>query len=167
MSRAKGRSKIKVVDHGANSLLKRLAARVVGAHVQVGILADAPKKVGKGEEPTDLTLVEIAALHEFGAPGAGIPQRSFVRGTVDAQKGAIQKLQKTLATQVFKGKIDRTKALDLLGMRIAAMIKKQISVGISPPLAASTVAEKGSSKPLINTGQLRSAITWFVKLGRG
>ena len=35
--------------------------------------------------------------------------------------------------------------------------------GIAPPLKPATIARKGSSTPLINTGQLRSAITWRVE----
>ena len=32
----------------------------------------------------------------------------------------------------------------------------------TPPLAESTIRRKGSSNPLIDTGQLRSSITWQV-----
>jgi phage gpG-like protein len=35
---------------------------------------------------------EIATHHEFGAPAAGIPERSFVRSTFNEEKGKMEKI---------------------------------------------------------------------------
>ena len=89
-------SKVTVKDQGANELLRR-AHRGGDQTVRVGVLADQPKKERGGGVGT-LSLVEVAALHEFGAPGAGIPQRSFIRATVDAHRDEIEALQERYLT---------------------------------------------------------------------
>ena len=153
-------SRVTVKDRGADELLRR-AHKGGNQTVRVGILADQPKKehgggVGK------LSLVEVAALHEFGAPGAGIPQRSFVRAAVDEHRSDIHALQERLAGQILRGEIDEKAALERLGAFVAGLMQRRIAAGIAPALNPETVARKGSSTPLVDTGQLRSSITWKV-----
>lgn len=149
---------VRVVDRGANALLRRLAkSREV---VRVGILDDSPKKAREGAGGR--YNLEVAAVHEFGAPAAGIPQRSFIRATVDLNAGEIARLQHATMTAYVQGKVTLRQGLDRIGMKVAAMMQKRIAAGIDPPLAESTIARKGSSKPLVDTGQLRSSITWAV-----
>lgn len=148
-------------DRGLKELRARLAA-LKGARVRVGVLADAPKRPHAGEEPSEMTLVEVAAVHEFGAPARGIPQRSFIRATVDEKRADVAKLQEVLLGNVTKGKMTADQALDAMGAKVAAWCKTRIAAGIAPPLKPETVARKKSSKPLVDTGQLRSSITWKV-----
>ena len=49
---------------------------------------------------TGLRVLDIATIHEFGAPAAGIPQRSFVRATVDEHRADIARIQRALAARV-------------------------------------------------------------------
>jgi len=46
--------------------------------------------------------VSIGAVHEFGAPRAGIPKRSFLRTTYTKQKSAIEKLIETVFKKGLK-----------------------------------------------------------------
>ena len=68
-----------------------------------------------------------------------------------------------LLGQVVEGKITEAAALDMLGAKVASYCQEAIDNGIEPALADETVRRKGSSKPLVNTGQLKSAITWKVE----
>jgi phage gpG-like protein len=150
---------VRVVDRGANALLRRLAkSREV---VRVGILDDSPKKAREGDGGR--YNLEVAAVHEFGAPAAGIPQRSFIRATVDLNAGEIARLQHATMTAYVQGKVTLRQGLDRIGMKVAAMMQKRIAAGIDPPLSPATVAKKKSSTPLVDTGQLRSAVTWLVE----
>jgi len=144
--------------------LARVAARIAGKlRVRVGILADAPKKGHDGGDGGGkASLLEVAAIHEFGAPGAGIPQRSFLRGGVDANEQEIRKLQAAQARRIIEGKVQPRMAMEQLGARIAGLVKKFMASNIPPPLAAETIERKGSSVALIDTGQLRSSITYQV-----
>lgn len=154
-------SRVVVKDRGASALLERLRA-LSGVKVRVGVLADAPKRES-GDKAGELSLLEVAALHEFGAPAAGIPQRSFIRATVDERASDIASLQEMVVGSVVKGRIEPEQAGNLLGMKVAAMVQQRIASNIPPPLKPETVRRKKSSVSLINTGQLRSSITWIVE----
>lgn len=151
-------------DHGLKALVERIG-KLSKASVRVGVLEDrgAEAKSTDDGAASTMTVIEVATIHEFGAPAAGIPARSFLRGTVDEQMAEIRADQHKIAVAVISGKLDLRRGLDQLGARIAAKIQQRIARGIQPPLNARTIARKGSSKPLVDTGQLRSSISWEVE----
>lgn len=156
---------VRDVDQGAKKLIADLKA-LGKLRVRVGVLADGPKKTaatdGGRAKGTRATLLEVAAVHEFGAPAAGIPQRSFIRATVDLRQAEIAKTQEALAAQVAAGAVAPRAALERLGAAVGGMIQARIAEGIGPALKPATIARKGSDKPLVDTGQLRSSVTWQV-----
>lgn len=139
-------------------LTKLLARRTRGAHVKVGVLGDAGNKDHGG----GVTVVDIAMIHEFGAPGANIPERSFIRDTMTKEQKRIGNIAGKVAVKVVTGTMPVVKALDILGLAAVSMVKKNMTGSIPPPLQAATIEAKGSSKPLIDTGQLLSSITHEV-----
>lgn len=158
-------AKVREKDLGLAELLKSLkASRSI--HVKVGVVGDEAKKVH--DEESGLNMAELAAIHEFGAPAAGIPERSFIRATLDGKRG---EYARDLLPRLFRGVVERRtsiwQAFELAGMQMAADIKARITEGpgIPPPLAPSTIARKGSDRPLVDTGRLLGAITWKVELG--
>lgn len=156
-------SKFTDTDLGADALARwmRDAGR---KSVRVGVLSDSPKKDKDGEE-TGISLVEVAAVHEFGAPSAGVPQRSFVRATADAEKAEIDRLQEVLGAQMLNGEVTEDVALSRLGAKVASMMQARITTNIPPPLKPETVDRKGSSVALVDTGQLKASITFAVESG--
>lgn len=169
-------------DNGANALLRRMREQ---ATVKVGVIGDeaeASKKVkvrgkpkgrrkkGRGKKGkfkvilTGNTVVEIATIHEF---GMGVPERSFIRAFVDENEALIKKKIRTLGKKIVKGTLSSKQALDILGVWLTGKIQSRIAKGIPPALAQATIDRKGSSKPLINTGQLRSSITHETDVRRG
>lgn len=154
---------VRVVDRGADELVARMRAlRDTTAKVRVGILSDAPKKEREGATGK-YSLLEVAAVHEFGAPRAGIPARSFIRGTIDERTEDIARLERAVLAKVVAGDIALKPALDAIGAKVAGWIQQRIAAGIEPALSPATVAKKKSSTPLVDTGQLRSAVTWLVE----
>lgn len=154
---------VRVVDRGADELVARIRAlRTTKASVRAGILSDAPKKAREGATGK-LSLLEVAAVHEFGAPRAGIPARSFIRGTIDERAEDIARLERVMLAKVVAGDIALKPALDAVGAKVAGWIQQRIAAGIDPPLSPATVAKKKSSTPLVDTGQLRSAVSWLVE----
>lgn len=152
---------IQIDDRALQALKKRLA-QFNAAKVEVGILAahgGALKPPGG-----DLTLAEIGLLHEYGDPASGLPERSFIRKTALDQAKKIADFEAKLMTLVIDGKLTPMRGLALLGAMMAAEVKKTITGGRvgGPPLAPSTIAAKGSSKPLIDTGTLVGAINFEV-----
>jgi hypothetical protein len=87
-----------------------------------------------------------------------VPERSFIRTTVDLRKRKIAALARNLAGDVLVGERIMRDALQMLGVFVQGLIRKRMSRGIPPPLRPATVKRKGSSKPLIDTGQLRGSV---------
>ncbi|HVJ26384.1 MAG TPA: hypothetical protein VM493_02545 [Vicinamibacterales bacterium] len=133
----------------------------VGIHEAKG---SETKEVREGEEASDMTLSDVAIIHEFGAPSAGIPERSFIRAWADESKARHDEEMAKMAKLVIAGKMDLETALARLGLRRQAEVQKRIADGIPPPNSPKTIEAKGSSKPLVDTGQLRSAISHEIKV---
>jgi hypothetical protein len=137
------------VDRGAWRKLYNLVKKTTGASVKVGVF--------------DGELAVIAAVQEYGSPLRNIPARPAVRQTFENHRGELIALQAKIAQAIIAGKLDEVRAMTLLGMWAAGAIKATItSEGNFAPLAPATVRAKGSSKPLIDTGQLVGAITFVV-----
>lgn len=164
---------VKITDKG----VKDASVKLFGsgkASVTVGVFGSKGAEPHKGESTKPLTMVEIAAIHEFGA--GKIPQRSFIRSYFDANMPKLQaqmlKIMEGLIAKAVKTgqpitEGDRRKALNLIGVYVVGEIQRRIAAGeIVPPLAQSTIDRKGSSKPLIDKGQLRSSISHKVELGK-
>jgi len=141
--------------------------------VHIGIFADAKREDGA-------PMLVIAAANEFGAkipkrqarfgnlddenPGGWviIPERSYLRAWFDENVDALQATMERLIGQVVEGKISGRAALETIGGYVVTHIQAYMVDLKTPPNAPSTIARKGSSNPLIDTGQLKDAITWRV-----
>lgn len=143
-------------------LAKRLKS-VSDKQVRVGIFGE---KGGNGTyEGSDITIAEVAAIHEYGSRKARIPQRSFIRSTINENRAMIQNLLTRLGQGVVDGKLSDQQALELLGVQVSAMIRKKITgtPPLSPALKPETIARKKSDRPLVDTGQLVNSITHVVE----
>lgn len=143
--------KRKKINGGVEGLLKRV--RTPGT-VDVGIIDAGPHPSG------DLNVASIGFAHEFGT--AIIPERSFMRSTTKEKKKEIVKLQGKLLKKVQSGEMSTEKALGLVGAFVAGLMSKKIVDIKSPANSPTTIVRKGSSNPLVDTGQLKNSITWEV-----
>jgi len=143
---------LKDTDHGWKARLKGLLALKAPAHIDVGIL-------DTGEAEADGTSVlDVALWNEFGT--ATIPERSFIRAWFDEAEPALREDFTKLMQGVAAGKRTRAEVLDLMGQRMVGQVQARMSAGIPPPNKPATVRRKGSSTPLIDTGVLRSSVTY-------
>lgn len=128
-------------------------------YVKVGYLEDSERHEG-----TDLTMAELASVHEFGTTDGTVPERSFVRSTFDESFEEWTEFTKRLNYLVARGRISTQQAMELLGEKIQKGIQKKIGDGDPawPELKAETIERKGSSKPLIDTGQMRQSVRYEV-----
>jgi hypothetical protein len=110
-----------------------------------------------------ITVLDVANWMEFGT--ATVPARSFIRAWFDENKERANRTLVALLWSVIDGKLTKAQMLAVLGLRFVAQIQLRISDGIPPPLKQATIDRKGSSVPLISTGQLRSSITHRVYEG--
>lgn len=157
-------TKVTVKTKDWDKLRKRLPD---GSIVKVGVLA------GSGNASSgSISMLELAAIHEFGSPKNHIPQRSFIRATFERAEVAktLQLMGSRFAKAIVNDKMTGRDALDKMGAWAAAQIKKTIKnrQTTGPDSQANkpeTIARKGSSTPLVDTGRLVNAISWMVVLG--
>ena len=156
----------KNLDDAVWRTLRRKLLLASDAHVRVGVLGS---KGGDAAVDGGFTVVELAAVHEFGSPANGIPERSFIRRTMADKADELGKVCARLAEKVVTDKAMTVgRALDTLGAYASAQVKKTITVGrLLEPNAPSTIAAKGSDRPLVDTGRLVQSITWQVMNNRG
>lgn len=133
-------------------------------YIAIGIFSDA------GEHPdAEINMVELARVHEFGATikqgnsTIVIPERSFIRSGFDSKKKNINKQAEKLLTDVITMKTTAKPAMESLGQVIVTQLQKYLTNLSQPPNAASTIAQKGSSNPLIDEGHLRDSIVYKVR----
>lgn len=152
--------RIKDTDKGFKEFMKKTQELKKKPYVKIGILESAGK-----HKDSDFTVAEVGMVHEFG--GKDIPQRSFIRSTHDEIKDMVFEKMKHVKIDVLLRRTTVFKALSLVGLMVQRAIQKKITDGDSTwePLKPETIKKKGSSKPLIDTGQLRASIRYEVKEG--
>lgn len=126
-------------------------------------LVGLPKAAGTYEDGTPIAV--IGAVQEFGSADGHIPERSFLRVPLRSNQELFIRIMKNLLPKVAAGEITMRNMLEMIGQRAVAVSQEAISAGIAPANAASTVAQKGSSVPLVDTGFLRQNITYVIEEG--
>jgi len=153
-------SAVRVVDNGANAVLAAVG-RNPKASVDVGILGDNASETKRGAK--DITVGDVARWAEF---GIGQPQRSWLRGWIDSHEALINERIDMETREVILGKQTSARALARIGVWLQGEL--QLNIANFPgndlkPNKDSTIKRKGSSTPLIDTGQLRSSISHRVQ----
>lgn len=91
-----------------------------------------------------------------------IPERSFIRGYFTNERKRIQKISEQLITQVISLQITADDYFDLMGQEMVSGVQRYLTELKDPPNSPLTIELKGSSNPLIDTGQMRNSITYRV-----
>jgi hypothetical protein len=99
-------------------------------------------------------VAQVAFWQEFGT--AKIPMRPFLRNAIAKNT---RKWGDSVNTALI-GTNDSEKALKMLGEIVRGDIVLSLTNLNTPPNAPSTIKQKGSSNPLIDTGLLRNSISW-------
>lgn len=151
-------------DRGMAEIMRSLAT-LSKAEITIGIHAvDGAKAYAKGKKNFKATTAFVGAVHEFGAPSRGIPQRSFLRATVDSNSSRIEGFLFDAVAAVIDRVKDPMQAANTVGLQVVGLVAKRIVQGIPPALKPATIERKGSSTPLIDTGQLRQSIRHVAKV---
>ena len=119
------------------------------------VVAGLPK--GK----TDSSIIERGVKNEFGI--GRIPARSFVRVPIVNGKADFFKLAGIEAKKLFELKTTSEESLSLLGILMSEKMKASFQDNNWAENAQSTIKAKGSSAPLIDSGQMRQSLTYEVR----
>jgi len=133
--------------------------------IRVGVMGSkaAESKSVRGGGQSDTTVIDVATKHEF---GIGVPKRSFIADWADeSEPEARRRLRKAAERIATVGDLD--KEINRFGLWAQGSIVQRITSRIDPPLSQATVDRKGSDVPLVDTGQLKSSITYDVDVDDG
>lgn len=104
-----------------------------------------------------ISNAELGATLHFGT--SKIPARPFL--DVGVKTKGVEYTNIIKATLLDGGTLEE--ALDRVGVVAVAAVQEYMTLLKTPPNAESTIAaKKGKANPLINTGQLRRAVTYKV-----
>lgn len=139
-----------------SGLWKKLSRGAFGGSVLVGI------QEGSGSED-ETTLAQIAQWLHDGT--STIPPRPFLSATLDGRLSEVQAIVRRVARAVLDGKLEADQGLALLGQWGRDRVIQQIVNRSFEKNADSTIEKKGSDMPLVDTGQLKSTISYVVQMG--
>lgn len=175
---------LKVVKQSSKALFKAIRG-LEQSEVLVGFPAsEEPRK--EGDAPSNAL---IAYVQNYGDPERNIPQREFMAPGIRAAQPQIQPaLLRAAKAAVLNNQSGVQSALVAAGLAGVSGVRNAITEGIPPPLSEKTIKARirarksglkggtqelanraaglGAStdlvKPLIDTGQLRNAVTYVV-----
>lgn len=157
---------VKVTKDGVPALLKAIKD-LTSKEVLVGI-PDINAGRSDDEDDSPISNAEIGYIMEFGAPKANIPPRPHLIPGIQTAQGKIETRMKKGAESALSGKADVDATLTAVGITAENAVKAKITEGPFAPLADATILARQArgrtgTKPLIDTGQYRRAITHVVR----
>lgn len=120
-------------------------------------------ETGSIRYPDGTSVILVAAVNNFGSSGRGIPARPFMTEGAEPAIEATAPIAAALIPLLNQGKVTPADILKDMGPFAEAAFKKKLTDGPWEPNAPSTIADKGSSRPLIDTGLLRNSLTHVVR----
>lgn len=137
---------IKEVEKELKKILKKENLK----SLEVGFLESA-------KYPNGQSVAKVAYWNNY---GLGVPTRPFFTNAVENNAEKWNNAIKSILQK--QEKINFTAVLDTLGNLIVADIQKSITDIRTPPNSKITIQNKKSSNPLIDTGLMRSSVTYRI-----
>lgn len=92
-----------------------------------------------------------------------IPERAFLRNGFDENKDEVLRSSENALGAVMSGAMTGDQFLELVGLMLKGKIQNYARDLSSPPNHPFTVSRKGSSNPLISSGDMIGSITYRVE----
>lgn len=148
-----------------HEIAKRLNSLYTNKNVLVGIHEDAGMHAPSEPGDDPVSMAQLGALLNYGdetntlnGRSAPIPPRPWLIPGLQNSKESI--------VDVIGDAIKKDTHLDLameqIGLLVVGEIQQYMTDLRNPPNAPYTIAQKGSSNPLIDTGALRASVTYKV-----
>lgn len=148
--------------------MRTALGEIVRREVLAGVpIEDAQRKdENRGKEMNNAT---IAYIMDNGSPAANIPAHPFMDPGIQNAKKQIAEHLGHSAKRVFTGETAKAVSdLHKVGLTAQASIREVINSGPPPELSPSTIAARKrrgriSTKPLVDTAQLRNSINYAIR----
>lgn len=161
------RATAKVVDEQ----IKQRGGVIAAAIARIGNLRGAVISAGFTGDPARAThgaagetVASVAYANEY---GVGVPERPFMRITNARDRRAWFKGAAQIVQGQARGAERQERGIRRLGLMMISGFKRTIRDGVAPPNSPETIARKGSSKTLIDTGQMINSIRADIHLPDG
>ena len=182
-ARRKEHSKQARAQSRADQAYHRASAKVTSQQIKErgGIIADAIRRIGSlrgtvvsagftgdpGKATHGAAGTTVAAVAYANEYGIGAPERPFMRITnARERRNWINAAAKIVQGQA-RGAEAQARGVRRLGLLMVSGFKDTIREGVSPPNSPETIAHKGSSKTLVDTGQMINSIRADMQLPSG
>ena len=110
-----------------------------------------------------INMATLLALHVLGAPSRGIPQRDPLRPPLIANAQRYTDLLAVGLKNALANGTDPKIVYEKIGIVATNDVKDYFITGNFKALSEKTIKAKGSSKPLLDTGELRNSISYEVR----
>jgi hypothetical protein len=143
-----------------DAILKALAPESI--ECAVGFPENNPEtKAIHGDSEDKMSTLDVAVVNNYGAKG--VPRRDFMSLAEKAIKEKYKAMSKKAAKGLIDGKVTQEQFLELGGLMAVAAVQKAVTDLDTPPNSEATIKEKKSDNPLIDTGLMRSRVTYSVR----
>lgn len=133
--------------------------------VMVGVPGDETSR----DNDAAITNASLLYIHENGAPEVGIPARPTLNPGIRDAKFEIERRLKMAGTAALEGRPSSVlNQFRAAGMAGASAVKARINSNTPPPLKPGTLAARRRrgvqrTNTLVDTGQMRNAVTYVVR----
>lgn len=150
--------------------MQQALAELNGKKVQVGVFGENAWKAGIHEYGCKIEVTDAmrAYLHKQGlhlkesTKVITIPERAFLRNGYDEGRDDVIKDAEDIMGEVLSGNIPVEMFLGQVGEWMVSYIRDYATELDSPPNHPFTVDQKGSSNPLVDTGDMIASISYEV-----
>ena len=147
----------KEYNDGLKGFLERF--REIGKpKVYIGVPASK-----NGMHEGGINMATLLALHVLGAPSRGIPQRDPLRPPLIANAQRYSDLLALGLKNALSDGTDPKLVYEKIGIVATNDVKDYFITGNFKALSEKTIKAKGSSKPLIDSEELKGAISYEVR----
>lgn len=151
--------------------MEQAVAELDGRKVNVGVYGEQAWLAGIHEYGCNIKVTDKmrAYLHGQGlhlkdsTKYITIPERAFLRTGYDQNRDNLVDSVELVLPSVLDGSMDSDKFLEMVGLILSSNIKDYAIALDSPPNHPYTVERKGSSNPLVDTGDMIGSITYKVE----
>ena len=168
-----GRREYATISMPVNRLPQVLAGlKAIGdRRVLVGVPGETAERQPVDGEKVTMNNPTLLFIHEHGSPARNIPARPTLGpGIEDARDKIGERMGKTALALISGREVDVEKQLHAVGLIAQSSVRARFGGPDLAPLAPSTLAARRAKgrpgeAPLIETGQLRNAITYVIMKG--
>jgi len=136
--------------------------------VEIGVVSGFPKgrlntphyKPENPNEGPGPSIIDVAIWNNY---GIGVPRRDFMTPASKRWMKFFSESLSKVSRDIQENKIDPQKFLGAMGQKGSDIISQEIIALSTPPNSPVTIAKKGSSNPLVDSGDMSRATTWQIR----